>query len=124
MRGIIQTPVTSRHLGIRGLCFVGARAGAGRDLPPEVFEPIRGQLGVAYRVLDVLVPEVGLQSARIVPGIGQRIAAAMAQHVRMDRKWHLRPGPDPAEQRMKRLRRHRPLALGHEDVRGRPLLAQ
>src|SRR5262252_6422590 len=54
-----------------------------------------------------LCPEVGLQSARIVPGIGQRLAAAMAQHVRMDRKWHLRPGPDPAEQHMKRLRRHR-----------------
>ena len=98
--------------------------GAGRDLPPEVLEPVGGQLGVAHRMLDVLVAEPGLQSARIVPGIGQRIAAAMAQHVRMDRKWHLRPGPDPAEQRMKSLRRHWPLALGHEDVRGRPLLAQ
>ena len=77
--------------------FVGARAGASRDLPPEVFEPIRGQLGVAHRVLDVVVPEVGLQSARIVPGIGQRIAAAVAQHVRMDRKRHFGASPDPTE---------------------------
>src|SRR5262245_55527382 len=41
----------------------------------------------------------------------------------MYRKRHLRPSPDPAEQRMKSLRRHRPLALGHEDVRGWPLSA-
>jgi len=41
-----------------------------RDLPPEVLEPIRRQLGVSHRVLNILVAEVSLQSARIVPGIG------------------------------------------------------
>jgi hypothetical protein len=48
---------------------------------------------------------------------------AMAQHVRMDRKRHLGPDPDPAEQRMEGLWRHRPTALGHEHMRGWLLLA-
>jgi hypothetical protein len=50
--------------------------------PPEVLKPIRRQLGVAHRVLDILMPEICLQAARIVAGIGQGIASAMAQHVR------------------------------------------
>jgi ATP-dependent DNA ligase len=33
-------------------------------------------------VLDILMPEICLQAARIVAGIGQGIASAMAQHVR------------------------------------------
>ena len=37
-----------------------------------------------HRVLNVLVAEPGLQRPRVVAGIGQRIAAAMAQHVRME----------------------------------------
>src|SRR5262249_41513384 len=64
---------------------------------PEVLEPRRCQLGVAHGVLDVLVAEPGLQRPRVMAGIGQRIAAAMAQHVRMDRELHLGPSPDPTE---------------------------
>jgi len=51
-------------------------------LLPEVLEPIRGQLGVAHGVLDVLVAEVGLQRPGVVPCIGQGEAAGMSQHVR------------------------------------------
>src|SRR5262245_11093704 len=40
----------------------------------EVFEPVRRQLGVPDRVLDVLVAEPCLQRPRIVPGIGQGVA--------------------------------------------------
>ena len=57
--------------------------------PPKALEAIGRQLGIAHRVLNVLVAEPGLQRPRVVAGIGQRIAAAMAQHVRMDRKRHL-----------------------------------
>ena len=60
---------------------------------PEVLKPIRRQLGIAHRVLNVLVAEPGLQRPSVVTGIGQRIAAAMAQHVRMNRERQL--GPDP-----------------------------
>jgi hypothetical protein len=51
--------------------------------PPEVFEAGGGELRIANRVLKVLVAEIGLQGARVVPRIGQRIAAGVAQHVRM-----------------------------------------
>jgi len=43
------------------------------------------KLGVADRVLDVLVPEVVLQGARIVAVVGQLEPAGMAEHVRVDR---------------------------------------
>jgi hypothetical protein len=39
--------------------------------PPKAFEAGRGQLGVAHRVLDVLVPEVGLKGADAVALGGQ-----------------------------------------------------
>jgi len=42
----------------------GVRA---RSSAPEVFEPSRRQLGVAHRVLNVLVAEIGLKGAGVVP---------------------------------------------------------
>src|SRR5262252_10782970 len=65
-------------------------------LSPEVFEPVRGELGVAHRVLDVFVAEPRLQRPGVVAGVGERIAAAMPQHVRMYRELHLGPRPDPS----------------------------
>src|SRR6476469_4566933 len=55
---------------------------------PEVLEPVRRQLGVAHRVLDVAVTEVSLQRSRIVALVGQRKATGVAQHVRMSRRRH------------------------------------
>ena len=54
------------------------------SLPPEVLEPVRRQLGVPHRVLDILVSHPGLDSPRIVTGIRQRVPAPMAQHVGVD----------------------------------------
>jgi hypothetical protein len=90
-------------------------------LSPEILEPIRRQLGVAHRVLDVLVPKIGLQRARVVTGIGKRITTRMPQHVRMDREGHPGALPDPMDQRVEALWRHRPAALGREHVRGSAL---
>jgi hypothetical protein len=50
---------------------------------PEVPEAIRRQFGIANRVLDVLVPEVGLQGAGVVAFVRQGKAAGMPEHVRM-----------------------------------------
>ena len=50
---------------------------------PEILEPRRRQLGIANRVLDILVAEVGLQGPRIVALVGQREAAGVPQHVRV-----------------------------------------
>src|SRR5215510_6715647 len=65
-------------------------------LSPEVSKAIRRQLGIAHRMLNVLVAKVGLQRAGIVTGVGQRIAAAVPQHVRMHREGHAGASPDPA----------------------------
>src|SRR5262245_41387729 len=74
-------------------------------------------------MLDILLPEPGLERPSVVARVRQGVAAAMSQHVRMDRKRHLGPNTDAAEQRMEGLGRHRPVPLGHKDVRGRPLFA-
>ena len=61
------------------------------DLPPssvlpQPFEPLGGKLGVAHRVLDVLVSEVGLQSPGVRAPVRQLKAAGVAKHMRAHRK--------------------------------------
>ena len=55
----------------------------GASASPEILEPRRRQFGVAHRVLDIAVPEVGLQRARVVPLVGQGVAAGVPEHVRV-----------------------------------------
>ena len=54
--------------------------------PPEILEPIRGQLRVAHGVLDVFVPKPSLQCTGVVTRIGKGKAAAMPEHVRVHRE--------------------------------------
>ena len=63
-------------------------------------------------MLDVLVPEVGLQRTGVVAGVGQGVAASMAQHVQMDRERQLGPQSDARKQGVKGLGRQRSTALG------------
>jgi hypothetical protein len=62
------------------------------------------------------VPESGLQRPGVVAGIGQRVAATVAQHVRMDGERHLGPNANAAKQGMEAFGRHRAAALGLERV--------
>ena len=55
-------------------------------LSPEILEPARRQLSIAHGVLDIPVPEVGLERPRVVALVGQRKATGVAQHVGMCRK--------------------------------------
>ena len=48
-------------------------------------------------MLNILVPEVGLQRARVVALIRQLVAASMAQHVRMGLEAELRLNPGPLD---------------------------
>jgi hypothetical protein len=66
-------------------------------LSPEVLEPVRRQLRVAHRVLDIFVAEPRLQCPGVVAGISQRVAAAVPQHVRVDWERHFGPLTDPTE---------------------------
>jgi len=52
----------------------------GSSVPPEILEPVRRKLGVAHRMLNILVAEPGLQRPGVVPCVGQGIATGMPQH--------------------------------------------
>ena len=54
------------------------------SVSPKCLEAVGSQLGVAHRVLDASVPEVRLDRPRIVPGIRQRKAGPMPQHMGVD----------------------------------------
>jgi len=47
------------------------------SVPPKIFEPFRRQFGVAHRVLNIFVAEIGLQRPRIVPLVGKGIATGV-----------------------------------------------
>ena len=59
-------------------------AAAIRNLPSiakKFLEPLRRQGGIARRILNIAMPEIGLDRARVVAVIGELVAAGMAQHV-------------------------------------------
>ena len=53
---------------------------------PEPVEPVRRELGVPDRVLDVFVSQVMLDRSSVVAIIGELEPTSMAQHVGMYRK--------------------------------------
>src|SRR5262245_61177586 len=58
-------------------------------LPPAL-EPGRCQFGISDRVLDILVPEIGLQRSRIPAGVRLVESASVPQHMRV--RLDLEPG--------------------------------
>src|SRR5215468_196658 len=58
----------------------------GGSVPPEILEAVRREFGIAHCMLNVLVAEPSLQRPGVVAGVGQRVAATVAQHVREDRE--------------------------------------
>src|SRR5438477_290443 len=85
---------TERHSSCAvDLEFCQVRATLQRQSLPKRFEPLRRELGVPHRVLDVLVPKVVLQYAGVLTIVGELVSARLAQHVWMDRKWQLRALP-------------------------------
>jgi hypothetical protein len=63
-------------------------------------------------VLDVLVPEVMLQGPRVVAIVGELEPAGMAQHVRVDREWHLGGLADALDEAVETDGADGPAALG------------
>ncbi len=68
------------------------------------------------------MPKPRLEGPRIVAGVRQCEAAAVAQHVRMDRKRHPGALAEAYDQCVEALGRHGAAALGNEDVRSGRLL--
>src|SRR5262245_60877411 len=83
---------------------------------PKVLEPVGRQLGVAHRVLDVLVAKPCLQRPRIVPGIGQGVATGVPQQFREYGEGHTGAPTEALEQRAEALGRHWATALTGEHV--------
>ena len=59
------------------------------SVPPKILESVGRHFGVSDGVLNVLVPEVMLQGPRVVAVVGELKTTGMAQHVWVDREWHL-----------------------------------
>src|SRR5262245_38241720 len=83
---------------------------------PKIFESVGSHLGVADRVLDVLVPEVVLQRPRVVAIVGELEPTGMAQHVWVDREWHLGGLPDALHKPVEANGTDWSAALGNEHV--------
>src|SRR2546427_9736374 len=55
-------------------------------IPPKILKPLRGQLGVFHRMLDVAMPQEELDRPRILLVVGQLIAATMPELMRVYRE--------------------------------------
>src|SRR5215472_10409129 len=86
------------------------------SVSPKVLEPVGSHFGVPNGVLDVLVPKVVLQGARVVAIVGELEPAGMAKHVRVDREWHLGGLTDALNEPVETDGTDRPAALGNEYV--------
>src|SRR5262249_23161195 len=107
---------TTRALG-------GILTDVGKSVPPKVSKPVWRKLGVANGVLNVLMPEIVLQGARVVAIVGKFEPACMAEHVRMHTERHLGSLPQPSDHSAEAHRAHGRSALTHEDVAAWSLLA-
>jgi hypothetical protein len=54
--------------------------------PPEVLESFLAEFGVACGVLDCAMTKPILNCSRVVPSIGERVAAGVPQHVDVNLK--------------------------------------
>src|SRR5262245_42600620 len=103
--------------------WAGSRRLLGKSIPPKVPKPVGRKLGVPNGVLDVLMPEVVLQGACVMPVVGEFEPAGMAEHVRMHAERHPGALPEPCNHSAKADRAHGCSPLTHEDVATWPLLA-
>jgi hypothetical protein len=83
---------------------------------PKILESIRCHVGVPNSVLNVLVPEIVLQGPRVVAIVGELKTTGMAQHVWVDREWHLGGLPESLDKPVETDGADWPAALGNEHV--------
>jgi hypothetical protein len=83
--------------------------------PPNVLEPTGRQRGIARGRVDRAMAEVSLQRPGIDALVGQRIAAGVAQHVRVDLESDLGLLAGTGQELSEPRRRIRPATLRGED---------
>jgi hypothetical protein len=79
---------------------------------PKILESVGCHVGVPNGVLDVLVPEVVLEGARVVAVVGELEPTRMAKHVRVHREWHLGGLADALDEAVEADGADRPAAPG------------
>src|SRR5215475_6522870 len=89
---------------------------APRSATPKVLEPVGRHFGVPDGVLNVLVPEVVLQGARVVTIVGELEPTGMAKHVGVDWEWHLGSLADALDEPVETNGADWPAALGNEHI--------
>src|SRR5262249_60357607 len=80
------------------VCLLGAST---TFIPPKVLEPVGCHVGVPDGVPNVLVPEIVLQSPRVVAIVGELEPTGMAKHVRVDWNGILAASPSRCASRWK-----------------------
>jgi hypothetical protein len=123
-RSIVQPTVEKKQDGVPRASSL-ARLWLSRTplVPPKIFKPVRRQLRITDRVLDVAVAKPCLECPRIVASVCQGEAAGVSEHVWVDRKRHPGPLAEARDQCVEALGRHRAAALGREHIRARWLFA-
>jgi hypothetical protein len=86
-------------------------------IPPEILEPPRRQRRIASRILDIAVPQVGLERPGIDPVVCQLEAAGMPQHVGVRLDTQLGDDGGSLDHAIEPRRRQRRPALGYEHKR-------
>src|SRR4051812_25341528 len=76
----VSTDTQSVEARIAALTTAGSRR---RSVFPEPVEPGRRQFGITNGVLDILVPEIVLDRAGVVPGVSKFEPDTVPQHVRV-----------------------------------------
>src|SRR5262245_47310223 len=103
-----RAPEIPRGIDSNQMQFVGGYA------PNPALESCWRQLGVADRVLDVLVAQVGLQGARVSAGIRLVDSTGVPEHVRVRLDFELGGLASPVDELLEVADRHRRAAFGHE----------
>jgi hypothetical protein len=91
--------------------MAGSPRSADPESSPKIFEAIHCQFGIADSVLDILMTEVVLERASIMAIVRELVPAGMAEHVRVDAKWHLGGFAEALDKPVEAYGTYRPAAL-------------
>src|SRR5262249_12990934 len=86
------------------------------SVPPKILESVRRHFGVSDGVLDVLVPEVWLQEARVVGIVGELEPAGVGELGRVDGEGHFGSLREALDKPVETDGADWPAALGNEHV--------
>jgi hypothetical protein len=94
----------------------GPTGSAAGSVAPKPLEPVGRQVCIPYRMSDILVTKVMLERPRIVPLVGQLVAAGVPEHVRVHREGQIGLQSCTGDKLADVARRHWAATLGDKQV--------